>query len=410
MSQNEFVTFLATISATTALGIDLILPSFGAVREAFGLAEDSTSVALTVTTYFLGMSVSQIFYGPFADRFGRKPVLLFGISLYGLAAVACSLAPNLTVLLIGRLLWGIGAAGPRVLLLAIARDVYDGDRLAKVLSMVAALFMIVPAIAPLLGQGVLNVTNWRGVFAAPLIPALLLAGWTMLRLDETLPPEQRRPLTLGRTRDAIRAVVSNRTALGYSLSQMFDFAAFASFLATTELLFDRVYDRSNQFALYFGGMSLLMGLTAFLGSRVVGRFGAKRMILTLVPINILSVTVLFLVSIVADGSPAFLLWFGLLTVGNSLRVLINPLAGSESMQPMGDLAGTAASVMGTIGMGGGAILASFTDRLISDSVTPLSAAYLIYGIAGFVAVLWAVSDNRTDGDEDGDVLIADPVS
>ncbi|MEM9651219.1 MAG: multidrug effflux MFS transporter [Actinomycetota bacterium] len=404
MGQNELVVFLATISATTALGIDMILPAFGAVREAFGLPEDSTSVALTVTTYFLGMSVSQILYGPLADRFGRKPVLLFGIGLYGSAAIFCGLATNLTMLLVGRTLWGLGAAGPRVLLMAIARDVYDGDRLAKVLSMAAALFMIVPAIAPLLGQGVLSLTNWRGAFAAPAIPALMLGLWTVLRLDETLPPEQRRPLTLGRTRDAFKAVVTNRTALGYALSQMFDFASFASFLATTELLFDRVYDREEQFALYFSGMSLVMGVTAFVGSRVVSRFGAQRMILALFPINLLSVLVLLIISIAASGSPAFLLWFGLLTLSNATRVLINPLAGSESMQPMGELAGTAASVMGTIGMGGGAILASFTDRFISDSVTPLSAAYLFYGIAGFCAVLYAVSGRR------GRTNTADPVT
>lgn len=392
MSQNEFVGFLATISATTALGIDLVIPAFGAVREALGLEPDSTQVALTVTTYFLGLSVAQIVYGPLADRFGRKPVLLAGLGVYGLGAIAAGLAPNLSVLLISRLLWGVGAAGPRVLLMAISRDVYDGDRLARVLSLAAAIFMIIPAMAPLAGQAILTTGgSWRLVFAAPLIPAAALIIWTLLRLDETLDPGDRRPLTFARTGVAIRAVTGNRLALGYSLALMFDFASFASFLASSELLFDRVYDRSTQFPLLFGLMSAVMGISAFGGSRVVGRFGARRMILSMFRVNLACSAVLFAVSLAAGGSPNFWVWFGLLTLCNAMRVVINPLAGSEGMQPMGDLAGTAASVMGTISLGGGALLAGITDRFIDDSVTPLSTAYLLYGLLEFMAILWAIS-------------------
>ncbi|MGB5758816.1 MAG: multidrug effflux MFS transporter [Acidimicrobiales bacterium] len=389
MSERETVAFLATISATTALGIDLIIPAFSQVREAFGLPADSTQVALTVTVYFLGLSLAQLLYGPLADRFGRKPILLLSLALYGVSSVAAALAPDLTFLLMARLLWGIGAAGPRVLLLAIARDVYHGDTLARILSLAAAMFMIVPAIAPLAGQAILAAGNWRLVFAAPLVPAVALAVWTVRRLDETLHPAARRPLTLARTTAAFRAVTTDRVALGYSLALLFDFASFASFLASSELLFDRVYGRSSQFPLMFGLMSAVMGATALTGSRVVGRLGARRLIHSLFKVNLVSATVLMIVSIAAGGGPNFWLWFGLLTASNALRAVINPLAGSEAMQSMGDLAGTAAAVMGTISMGGGALLAGITDRFIDDSVTPLSAAYLVYGTLEFAAIIWA---------------------
>ncbi len=389
MSQNEFVGFLATISATTALGIDMVLPAFGDVREAFGLEESSTQVALTVTVYFLGLSLAQIFYGPLTDRFGRKPVLLASLSLYAVAALSAGLAPSLPVLLVSRFLWGIGAAGPRVLMMAIARDVYDGDRLGRVLSLAQAIFMIVPAIAPLLGQAVLGIGSWRLVFMAPMVLALALILWTT-RLDETLEPEARRPLTLATTVQALKAVASDRKAFGFSLAMMFDFAAFASFLSSSELLFDRVYDRTSQFPLFFGLMSMVMGLTAFTGSRVIARFGAESMITTLLRVQVVATAVLLAVSIAGGGNPSFWLWFGLLTVANSLRTLVNPLSGSEAMQSMGDLAGTAASVMGTISLGGGALLAGVTDRFIRDSVTPLSGAYLGYGVLQVIAVLWAL--------------------
>lgn len=390
MSQNEFVGFLATISATTALGIDMIIPAFGDVRAAFGLPADSTQVALTITVYFLGLSLAQVFYGPLTDRFGRKPVLLVGLVFYSAGAIASAAAPGLAWLLVSRLLWGIGAAGPRVLMMAIARDVYGGDRLAKVLSLVAAVFMVVPALAPIIGQLVLSVSNWRVVFGAPLVLTIALMLWTVLRLDETLPQSARRPLTLNRTIQALRAVVADRTALGYSLALMFDFASFASFLASTELLFDRVYDRSSQFPIFFGAMSALMGITAFSGSKLVGRFGAQPMILTLFKITLVASATMFAVSIAGGGAPNLWLWFGLLTIANSLRALVNPLAGSEAMQSMGDLAGTAASVVGTISMGGGALLAAITDRFIRDSVTPLSAAYVLFGLLEFAAITWAI--------------------
>lgn len=388
MSQSEFVGFLASVSATTALGIDMVLPAFGDVRQAFGLADDSTQVALTVTIYFLGLSFAQIIYGPLTDRFGRKPILLAGLSLYVAAAVLAGLAPNLPLLLLARLLWGIGAAGPRVLVLAIARDAYEGDTLGRVLSLAQAIFMIVPAVAPLLGQAVLTLGDWRLVFVAPALPALILMLWST-RLDETLDPADRRPLTFDQTTTAFRAVVGHRAAFGFSLALMFDFAAFASFLSSSEALFDRVYDRSSQFPVFFGLMSAVMGVTAFAGSRVIGRFGARPMITALVKGQLVLTALLLLVSILGDGSPAFLMWFGLLSAANALRTLLNPLSGSEAMQSMGDLAGTAASVMGLISLGGGALLSSITDRFIGSSVTPLSIAYVLFAVLQFLAVRWA---------------------
>ncbi len=401
MAQNEFVAFLATISATTALGIDMIIPAFGDVRAAFGLPPDSTQIALAITVYFLGLSMAQILYGPLTDRFGRKPVLLFSLLLYACGAMASAAAPGLIWLLVSRLLWGIGAAGPRVLMMAIARDTFTGDHLARVLTLVAAIFMIVPAVAPLLGQAVLNLSSWRFVFAAPLIPAIALMIWSTLRLEETLPPSARRPLTLVQTRRALREVTADRTALGYSLALMFDFASFASFLATSELLFDRVYDRSSQFPIFFGAMSAVMGVAAFSGSRLVGRFGAQPMITTLFRVTLIASAALFAVSVAAGGAPNIWLWFGLLTAANALRAIVNPLAGSEAMQSMGDLAGTAASVVGTISLGGGALLAAVTDRFIRNSVTPLSTAYLVFGVLELGAISWAIGPKRSSVNSPG---------
>lgn len=388
MSEGEFVAILAAISATTALGIDMALPAFSDIRAGLGLAPDSNRVALTVTLYFLGLASAQVLYGPFTDRFGRKPVLYAGLGLYALGALGSALAPTFEVLVISRFVWGVGAAGPRALTLAIGRDLYDGDRLARILAIATAVFMLVPAIAPLLGQAVLALGTWRWVMGAPILVTLALAIW-LVRLPESLPPERRRPLTLARTGEAIRAVVRSRPTIGSTLATMFDFGSFAAFLGSSQLLFDDVYDRGDQFAYYFAGMSLVMGAVVFLGSRQVQRVGADRVITVALPFTVVLSVALAAWSMQSGGQPAFVGWFALITIINSMRTLVNPLLQAQAMGPMGDLAGTAAAVIGTISMGGGALLASVVDRAIDGSVTPLAIAYAGYGAIGLGFALWA---------------------
>ena len=219
---------LAAISANTALGIDMARPAFTDIRGGLGLAPDSPRAALTVTLCFLGLASAQLLYGPFTDRFGRKPLLYTCLGLYTVGALGSALAPTFGFLITSRFIWGVGAAGTRALTLAIGRDLYDGDRLARILAVVASVFMVVPAFAPLLGQAVLSIGSWRWVMAAPTVATLVLALW-LIRLPESLPPDRRRPLTLGRTRQAIVAVFTNRVTTGSTLAVMFDYGSFAAF-------------------------------------------------------------------------------------------------------------------------------------------------------------------------------------
>ena len=388
IAERELVFLLGAISATTALGIDMALPAFTEIRLGLGLAADSPRVALTVTLYFFGLAGAQLLYGPFTDRFGRKPVLYAGLALYTLGALGSALAPSFGVLIASRLIWGIGAAGPRALSLAIGRDLYEGDRLGRVLSAVAAVFMVVPAIAPLLGQAVLALGSWRWVMGAPMVLTVVLALW-IIRLPESLPPERRRPLTLARTRDAVVAVFANRLTIGSALAVMFDMGAFFSFLGSSQLLFDDVYGRGDVFAYYFAGMSVFMGLVVFTGSRLVTQIGADRMIVTLLPITVCLSAALALWSWQAGGQPWFFGWFAVIVAVNALRTFVNPLIQAQAMGPMGELAGTASAVIGTISMGGGAVLAMLIDRMIAGSVTPLVTAYAGYGAIGLGFALWA---------------------
>ena len=214
----ELTALLALASALSALGIDLMLPAFDHIRADLGLAAGSTAVAGLVTTYFLGLATGQLIYGPLSDRYGRRPALYAGFGIYALGAGAAALAPSLGLLLLARFVWGLGAAGPRVVTQAVIRDTYEGDAMAKAMSLVMALFVLVPIIAPSLGAAVVSVTSWRWLFVGCMAATVGMALWTR-RLPETLHPEHRLELRFGRLASAARMVVSDRQALAYTLAQ-----------------------------------------------------------------------------------------------------------------------------------------------------------------------------------------------
>ncbi|MEO0495393.1 MAG: MFS transporter, partial [Actinomycetota bacterium] len=221
-SEAGVVAYLAFTGALLAIGIDTALPAFDEIRQEFSLADGSGEVSLVVTAYFLGMAAGQLPMGPLSDRFGRRPVLLVAFALYLIGALGASLAPSYPMLLASRFVWGIGAAGPAVIGHAIARDLYTGDQMARVLSLTMAVFLIGPTVAPLLGEALLLTGVWQIVFLVGFVLALFGAAWT-LRFGETLPDDRRRPIDPPAIGRAIRTTMTNRTSSGYILAMVFSF-------------------------------------------------------------------------------------------------------------------------------------------------------------------------------------------
>ncbi len=177
-SDAAVVAYLGFIGALLAFGIDTALPAFDEIREAYDLADGSGEVSLVVTAYFLGMAAGQLPVGPLSDRFGRRPILLGSLALYVVGAVGATLAPSFGAVLVSRFVWGLGASGPAVISHAIARDLYDGDRMARVLSLVMAVFLIGPTIAPLIGEALIALFPWQSVFAGAAVLAVVGITWT----------------------------------------------------------------------------------------------------------------------------------------------------------------------------------------------------------------------------------------
>ena len=389
LGPRELTWFLALSMALAALGIDVMLPAFGAIREGFSLPETSTAVTGVLTTYFLGLAVGQLLYGPIADRFGRKPALRAGYAVYALGALASALAPSLTALLAARFLWGIGAAGPRVVTQAVIRDTFEGEAMSRALSMIMAVFILVPVIAPSMGAAVIAVVSWRWLFAICVAAVLAVSVWSR-RLPETLREEHRiSELRFGRIADAARIVVSNRQTVAYSLAMTFLWGAFTGYLGGSEIIVSEVYGMPTAFPLVFGGLALFMGAGMLANARVVHRFGIRRMAHGVLVTYIVLAAALAALVFASGGRPSFPALLVALAALLMCQALLVPNLNTIAMTPMAAVAGTAASVVGSVQIALGATLGSVVDRAFDGSVRPLAVAFIGYGLVALGLVLYA---------------------
>lgn len=375
---------ISMIMAITALGVDLLLPAFDEVRAEFGLGADSTRPALILTVYFAGLAIAQLFWGPMADRFGRRPILWSALGIYGLGTLAAGLAPTFEILLASRLLWGIGAAGTRVVAIAVIRDLYEGDEMAAFMSRIMAIFLIVPVIAPLLGAAVLEVADWRWLFWLTLLLAASLGIWTS-KIPETLDPAHRLPLQWRAVGTAFARTFTTPVTLAYTLATVFMQGAFSSYLASSELVLDTVFDRGSQFPVVFAVIAAVLGGASLGAARVVKTIGGATMVARALPLGVLAATVALVVTLLADGRPNFWIYIALLTVQLGIHVALIPTLNSLALVPMGDIAGTAASVTGALRVAAGGFFGAIVDQQIDDTTRPWAIAFLVGSIAALIA-------------------------
>ena len=385
----EFTAILAMSMATAALAIDLMLPAFAEIRESFGLAEDSTTAAQIITAFFIGMAVAQLAFGPLTDRFGRKPVIYTGFAIYALGGIGAALSPTVPLLLASRVVWGVGAAATRVVSQAVIRDTYEGVEMAKALSYIMTVFILVPVIAPLLGSAIISVVPWQGTawFAVAFVSALAI--W-ITRLPESLAVEDRLPLRFDRVFASMREVVTTRLTIGTTLGMMFLSGAFFSYLASSEFIIGQIYGRPSAFPFVFAGTAAFMGVGTYTNTRLVTRFGVSRTLRFALAGFVLFSTIVLGVSLATGGLPPFALAIPLLIITLSTYSLTIPNANTLSLLPMGHIAGTAAAVIGTITLTGAALLGSLVDRSFSDTLTPLPLAFAGYGIVGLMLIEWGL--------------------
>ncbi len=381
----ELVALFVAMTSLVALAIDMMLPALDDIAGDLGVTR-ANDQQYVIATYLAGFGASQIFYGPLADRFGRKPVMLIAIAAFILVTVICALTPSFTLLLVARFLQGAAAAASRVITVAIARDLTSGRRMAEIMSMVMTAFMAVPVLAPSIGQAVLTVFEWRSIFWFLIGFAILLAAWIHFRLPETLHEEFRKPLDPKSVGRSFTEALSNRIMLGYTLAALSFFGGLYAFLGSSQQIFVEHFGLGDgHFPLAFAAIAIGMGLTSFINSRLVNRLGQRRLahgaLLAFTGISLIHTVVLL------AGFDNLYLFIGILAPAMALLGLIAANFSSIAMEPMGHIAGTASAAYGFVSGVGAAIIGAVIGQLYDGTAIPLIAGQAFLGTSAVIIVL-----------------------
>jgi DHA1 family bicyclomycin/chloramphenicol resistance-like MFS transporter len=386
MGQRELLTLMSAIMALMALGIDTMLPAFDEIRTTFDLGDASPRAGQVITVFFMGLAIAQLAWGPIADRFGRKPVLYAGTVIYVIGAAGSALAPTFELLLLSRFVWGIGAAGARVVATAIIRDRFVGSQMAKAMSQVMAVFMLVPILAPAIGAGIIAVLPWRSIFWFCAIFAIVITLWSV-RMRESLNPAHRRPLHFRSTVSGYAEVARTPITSGYTTATIFLQGVFTTYLASSELIISEVFDREAQFPLIFGLIAVLFAGGAILNGRIVVRVGVHRLINIVYAVLIPMTLLLCIVSIAANGRPSIWLFMPVLGLTLASFMFLMPNLNTAALEPVGHLAGTASAYGGAVRMAGGAVLGTIVSAWVSDSTTPFAIGIALLCVGSWITVL-----------------------
>jgi DHA1 family bicyclomycin/chloramphenicol resistance-like MFS transporter len=386
MGFRQFVALIAALMATNALAVDTMLPALGQIGASLGLAA-ANERQFVITAYLLGFGAAQIFYGTLADRFGRKPVLLAGLGIYIIASLAAAFAGSFDEMMAARVIQGLGAAATRVLAVSIVRDCYAGRLMARVMSLSFIVFLGVPILAPSIGQLIMLVAPWRSIFIALAIYATGVAIWVMRALPETLHPADRRPISFAHISAAARLTLSNRISLGYTAALTLVIAGMFGFINSAQQVFTQVFHEPRMFTVIFAGIAGSIAVASLVNSRLVGRLGS-RMISHAALLGFLAVAVVHAAMAIAGHETllsfallqaAMMFCFGLM-VGNF---------GAMSMEPLGHIAGAAASIQGFVSTVAAALIGFAIGQSFDGTVVPITCGFALCSAAALAVVLIA---------------------
>jgi MFS transporter, DHA1 family, multidrug resistance protein len=373
----EFIALVTGLIAINAFAIDIMLPGLQRIGASLGEA-DANRRQLVIPAYMLGFGLLQIVFGPLSDRFGRRGPLLFGLAIYCLAALAAFVITDFNSLVALRFVQGAGAAASAVIATALVRDLYAGEEMAKTMSLVFMVLMISPILAPGLGQLLLTLMDWRGIFGFMAGAGVLVTGWAALRLPETLRPEHRRPFTPRAIVEGFGIVFRNRVSLAYILGLAVLFGALIGFLNSSQQIYVGIYGMGQWFPAFFAAGAAFSSFGGFMNSRLVGRFGMKR-ISDLALAVFASLAVAMLVLSWAGFLPVWL-FFAISATQFFCFSMVMPNFGALAMEPLGEVAGTAASTQGFLQMVLGAALGTLIGQFFDGTVVPLAAGYALLSL------------------------------
>lgn len=376
---------MAMLTSLVALSIDAMLPALSNIGADLGVQREN-GTQLIVSALFVGFAVGQLVYGPVSDSIGRKTPIYVGLGLFMLGSVLSMIAWSFPVMLAGRVLQGFGAAAPRIVTIALIRDQYEGRAMARIMSFVMAVFILVPMIAPALGQAVLLVANWRMIFALLLTLSLIAVIWFGIRQPETLLPSQRTKFSLRRIAATVGEVLRDRCALGYTIASGLVFGAFLGYLNSAQQIFQSQFSLGTQFPLYFGALALTLGCASIFNAQLVMRYGMRLLSWRALQSMIVVSTGFLVFAWTAEGVPplwTFMVW------GSMTFFCLGIVFGNfnaMAIESLGHIAGVAAAVIGSLATTMSLLLGLLIGQAYDGTVLPLVGGFAILGMTSLLTM------------------------
>lgn len=373
----EFTVLMALLMSIVAISIDALLPALGIIADELRLTDPNHAQYL-LSLIFVGLAVGQLIAGPLSDAWGRKKILYCGIGLYLFGTVICLFADRFAPMLAGRMIQGLGVAGPYVCAVSIVRDKYSGAHMARIMSLIMMIFIIVPAIAPTLGQAILLAASWRGIFVLYLVYALVITALLYFRLEETLPPDQRVPFTPKNLAHGLREVIGSRVTTSYTMCMGMLFGAFIGYLNSSQQIFQIQFHTGKMFTVYFGLLAIVFGAASLVNSLLVERVGMRKLCYLAIS-GMVGVSAVFLLlhAFMTITLWMFLIYAAVLFFNFGIAFgNFNALA----MEPMGHIAGLASAIIGAVSSVISITLGTMIGQMYDGTLVPVTAGFLLLGV------------------------------
>jgi DHA1 family bicyclomycin/chloramphenicol resistance-like MFS transporter len=374
-SQLEFIALMAALMSVVALAIDALLPALDLIGISIGTV-NIVDNQLLITMIFLGLGLGPLFFGPISDSLGRKPIVYMGFGIFILASFICVYSESLEMMIAGRILQGIGLSAPRTISIAMVRDTYNGDYMARIMSFITVVFLLIPIIAPAMGKFVLDHYNWQAIFYIQLIFSIMVSFWFWKRQPETLPKEQRLKFTSHIFVDGIKEILKAKRTIGFTIISGFVTGSFMVYLSTAQQVFQIQYDLKEQFPIIFAGIAIAIGSATFLNGTLVIKYGMEKMVTSSLLV-FFGISLLYIILFYSTTNPSIrvlltflgLQFFAIGFLFGNLRAL--------AMQPIGHIAGIGAAITGFISTIMAVPISTFIGRFVSNTALPLFIGFLI---------------------------------
>ena len=386
----EFICLMAVLMSLVALAIDAVLPALTKIGESLGVGS-ANSTQLVISIFFIGMSFGQMIYGPISDSFGRKKALYLGMFIFPLGSVVSLFSTTFTAMLIGRACQGFGISSCRVISLAMIRDKFEGREMARIMSLIMVFFIMVPAIAPSLGQVVLFYADWRAIFSLVVVVAVVGFFWLFFRQPETLAQEKRRPFLPATIIAGIVETLKHPLSRAYTLASGIIFGAFIGYLSSAPQILQIQYGLGEAFSLYFGGLAVAIGISSFFTSKLVMRFGMEKLSFFALILLVSTSSLFFLYAQSVSGHPPLFCFMAYLTVTFFCFGVLFGGFNTLAVQPLGHIAGVATSVISSVQTLVSVAVGGLVGQCYDGTVLPLVLGFLLCGLVSLAIMIYVRS-------------------